>query len=596
MPPAQEPSLLETNFGLVDWVIIVLYPCISLAVGLYARRLIKDMKTFVAADQSMGLWLGIASMSGSELGLITVMYSAEKGFNGGFATFHIALAAGITTFLVGFTGFIVYRLREMQVITIPEFYGKRFDAKTRLLGGILMAVGGILNMGLFLDISADFVTGVTGLTDSPWVSPTIMVLLSLLVLIYTSLGGMISIAISDYIQFVVLSFGMLLATVYLTMDLGWENIVETIQQNMGTKGFDPTIAEGEFGWQYMVWMMFLGLVSCGIWPTSVARALTAESPQVVKRQYMLSSISFLIRFLIPYFWGICAFVFIMHNEDLQALFFPAGYPEPAGITADAAALERTSALPIVLGKIVPAGLIGLVTAGMLAAFMSTQDTYLLCWASVLTLDVVAPICDKIGKPLSSGFRVTLTRIFIVAISLYVLVWGLFYKGGDDIWDYMAVTGAIYFTGAFAVLLGGLYWKQASSMGAFCALISGTGAILGLAPLRKYVEELFRTEFTSAGIGLFTIVLSLTVMIVVSLCFPDERTKYTRLARQTTCVVIPLACLLGVVIVNDYWMKLWTALLLIGVALFSVLAVVVTIGAAFDMKKLIALLSRDSDGE
>lgn len=228
MPSAHDPSLLQTNFGIADWVIIVLYPCIALAIGFYVRSLVKDMKTFVTAEQSLGLWLGIATMTGTELGLITVMYSAEKGFAGGFATFHIALAAGITTFLVGSTGFIVYRLREMQVLTIPEFYGKRFDRKTRLLGGVLMAVGGILNMGLFLDINADFITGVTGLTDSRWVSPTIMILLSVLVLIYTSLGGMISIAISDYIQFVVLSFGMLLATAYLALDLGWDNIIETI--------------------------------------------------------------------------------------------------------------------------------------------------------------------------------------------------------------------------------------------------------------------------------------------------------------------------------------------------------------------------------
>ena len=401
MPSAHDPSLLQTNFGIADWVIIVLYPCIALAIGFYVRSLVKDMKTFVTAEQSLGLWLGIATMTGTELGLITVMYSAEKGFAGGFATFHIALAAGITTFLVGSTGFIVYRLREMQVLTIPEFYGKRFDRKTRLLGGVLMAVGGILNMGLFLDISADFITGVTGLTDSRWVSPTIMILLSVLVLIYTSLGGMISIAISDYIQFVVLSFGMLLATAYLALDLGWDNIIETIRAQMGDKGFNPTIAEGEFGWQYMIWMLFLGLVSCGVWPTSVARQLAADSPQTVKRQYMLSSISFLIRFLIPYFWGICAFVYVMQNQDLKALFFPAGYPEPAVIPDGLAALQHTSAMPIVVGKIIPAGLLGLVTAGMLAAFMSTQDSYLLCWSSVLTQDVVAPICDVLGKPLGS---------------------------------------------------------------------------------------------------------------------------------------------------------------------------------------------------
>ena len=84
-------------------------------------------------------------------------------------------------------------------------------------------------------------------------------------------------------------------------------------------------------------------------------------------------------------------------------------------------------------------------------------------------------------------------MLIVAIGLYVLYWGLIYRGKDDIWDYMAVTGAIYFTGAFALLLGGLYWQRASSTGAFLALLAGMTAIIGLGP----VQELLDIDIPSA---------------------------------------------------------------------------------------------------
>ena len=70
------------------------------------------------------------------------------------------------------------------------------------------------------------------------------------------------------------------------------------------------------------------------------------------------------------------------------------------------------------------------------------------------------------------------------IGLYVLYWGIIYRGDDDIWDYMAVTGAIYFSGAFAVLLGGLYWKKASSTGALLALMAGLFALAGLGPVQE----------------------------------------------------------------------------------------------------------------
>jgi len=136
MPDAAQ-ILQQTNFTRLDWVIVILYPLISVAIGLYVRKFITNMNDFVVAGRGMGVWLGIASMTGTELGLITVMYSAQKGFVGGFAAFHIALVAGMVTFLVGITGFIVYRLREIGVMTIPEFYARRFDRKTRILGGII---------------------------------------------------------------------------------------------------------------------------------------------------------------------------------------------------------------------------------------------------------------------------------------------------------------------------------------------------------------------------------------------------------------------------------------------------------------------------
>lgn len=160
--------LSKTNFSTIHWVIVICYPMISLVIGLVVRKYIANMHDFVCAGHSLGTCLDIATLTGTELGLITVMYSSQKGFSGGFAAFHIALVAGIATFMVGATGFIVYRLREMKVMTIPEFYGRRFGKKTQILGGIMMALGGILNMGLFLKVGSMFLVGITGMSGHSW--------------------------------------------------------------------------------------------------------------------------------------------------------------------------------------------------------------------------------------------------------------------------------------------------------------------------------------------------------------------------------------------------------------------------------------------
>ncbi|MEA3224352.1 MAG: sodium:solute symporter family protein [Planctomycetota bacterium] len=495
---------ISTNFGPIDWCIVIGYLIAVVAFGVYIRRYITNVTDFIVAGRGLKTFLAIATMIGTELGLVTVMYSAQKGFTGGFAAFHIALAAAIVTLVVGLTGFIVVPLRRMKVMTIPEFYERRFGRGVRILGGIILALSGILNMGMFLKAGSIFVMGITGLTQDIHLKIIMSVLLGM-VLLYTTLGGMVSVVVLDYIQFVVLSFSLLATSLISIKYLGWGNIVDTVSQIKGEAGFNPFHGEG-FGVSYVVWMFFLGLVSCAVWQTAVIRACSAENTRTVKKIYTWASIGFLIRFLLPYFFGICAFVYISQHDSLRSIFLPEDGPANSQLTL--------MAMPVFLSQILPAGFIGIVSAGMLAAFMSTHDSYLLCWSAVLTQDVVAP-WFKGG--LSSKARLLLTRIFILVIGVFILVWGLWYDLGQDLWDYMAISGAIYFTGAIALLVFGLYWKRASEVGAYLALICGFGAIVGLKP----IQNLLGIDVSSAIVGLVVIALAIVLMVAGSLAFPDR---------------------------------------------------------------------------
>ena len=478
MESALTNAASQTNFTPLDWVIVVVYLLLSVGVAFFVKRYAGNMTNFVSAGRAVGTWLGIATLTGTEMGLITVMYSAQKGFTSGFAAFHIGVIAGIVAFLIGVTGFIVVRLRAHEVLTIPEYYEKRFGRRTRILGGIMLAFGGLLNMGLFLKVGAMFIVGITGMVPDSVAVNTVMVVLLVLVLVYTVIGGMISVVITDYIQFVILSVGLLVAGWLAIESVEWDNLFETVRTHKGEAGFNPVAADSSFGFEYVAWMFFLGIVNCALWPTAVARALAMESTTALKRQYTWSSISFAIRMIIPNLLGVCAFVFVMtKSPDLQAVFFPE--------EADVKAVDNLYAMPIFLGRILPAGLIGLITAAMIAAFMSTHDGYLLCWSTVITQDIIAPLFKE---RLDNPTRIKITRVLIVLIGLYILYWGLFYTGEEDIWDYMSVTGAIYFTGAFSLLFGGLYWHRASSTGAVLALLVGITAVLGLGPVQKAVHS------------------------------------------------------------------------------------------------------------
>ena len=151
---------------------------------------------------------------------------------------------------------------------------------------------------------------------------------------------------------------------------------------------------------------------------------------------------------------------------------------------------------------------------MLSAFMSTHDSYLLCWSTIITNDIIEPLY---GNKISSKNKINISRFIILILGLYILYWGLFYEGNDSVWSYLGITGAIYFSGAIAVLIGGLYWKKASETGALLALIGGLLALIGLEPIREYLAISLKPE----EIGLLSLLFTFLMMFFGSLLFPRK---------------------------------------------------------------------------
>tara|TARA_B100000945_G_C20258162_1_gene537939 strand:- start:359 stop:895 length:537 start_codon:yes stop_codon:yes gene_type:complete len=174
-------------------------------------------------------------------------------------------------------------------------------------------------------------------------------------------------------------------------------------------------------------------------------------------------------------------------------------------------------MPEYLVEILPVGVLGITVAAMLAAFMSTHDSYLLCWSTIITNDIIDPLT---GSNLNSEKKINYSRIIIIILGIYILYWGLVYDGGDSIWSYLGITGAIYFTGAISVILFGLYWDKASSYGAIAALLGGLSAIIGLEPIRDSIPIL--KGYEAEHIGLLTLCFSILLMIIFSIIFPDRK--------------------------------------------------------------------------
>ncbi len=522
---------VTTNFGVIDWLIVVVYLLGSLVVGIYAHRYVGRLQDYLVAGRTVKLNLGVATLIASELGLVTLMYMAQQGFKSGPAAIHIAVAYFLGVLVIGLSGFVVYRLRATGVMTVPEYYELRYTKPVRWVGGVLLAASGIVNMGIFLQVDAKFLIAVTGIQDIQVVGweagPTltwVMILMMAIVLVYTALGGMVSVIVTDLLQFIVLSVGMLLVTVFALVRLGWSDVFTTVERHLGQGGFDP-LASPAYGWTYLLWMVWISLAAGSLWHSATLRALTAQSPRVAKQVFAWASIGFLARFAIPIFWGLCAYVYVLSGPDaLRGLFLDdAGQIRTvAAAGGEPVEVDTLYALPVLLGQTVPSVLLGIICAGMLAASMSTYSSYLLCWSSVITQDIIAPL---LPGGLSAQARITLTRIGVVLIGIYLILFGLFYYT-PDIWKFLAGTGTIYLSGASAAVILGLYWPRASSTGALAALVLG---LLGV--LVAFQDQFARSAWfaglaSESALALLTVGASWGAMIVLSLLFPDRRRSPT----------------------------------------------------------------------
>jgi SSS family solute:Na+ symporter len=130
-------------------------------------------------------------------------------------------------------------------------------------------------------------------------------------------------------------------------------------------------------------------------------------------------------------------------------------------------------MPAMLAQILGPGVRGIVVAGMLAATMSVNSSYLLGWSSVISQDIIIPARLAMGKgELSSKAQIFINRVSNAVVSLVLMTFGLFFRFSEAIYLYLGLTCTIYLSGVFVAVIGGMYWKRANLTGGYAAMIMG----------------------------------------------------------------------------------------------------------------------------
>ena len=483
----------------LDGSIIGLYLLATMVAGLWVRKYVGKVEDFLVAGREMNVYLGIASLAATEFGIVTCMYTAQNGYDKGFAGAVPGVLMAAAMFVVGVTGFCVKPLRDSGVMTIPELFERTFGVRVRWLAGVVIVLGGLLNMGVFLRMGGDFLVTVTGMGGSSPAQQEFYLKLTMTVLlvgvaVYTILGGMLSVLITDFLQFVVMSAGLIVVTFFLLGKVSWGTMVATVQQHYGAGGFNPFANPGMGVW-YVVFNALIGLAVVLTWQPQIARVLAAKDSKTGRKVYTGTAFFFVCRFMIPGLWGIAAL---------------------ALIPKDVVAGNSLLAMPKMLAQFIPVGLMGVLIAAMLAADMSTDSSYMLTWASVIYNDIIAPFRTSAWTE-KRGLMIN--RFIVAAIGIFLLLYGLWYKLEGDLWTYLGLTGSVYLSSMSVLLISCCYWKRANSWGAYGAIV--LGALMPILSLVLQKRGPWTQWFIANGplTGVLTFAAVALAMVVGSLLKP-----------------------------------------------------------------------------
>ncbi|MEM6801427.1 MAG: sodium:solute symporter [Bacteroidota bacterium] len=432
-----------TEFANLDWVIVGLYFAVLFAVALWViLQKQNNTEDYFLAGRNMGWFIVGASIFASNIGSEHVVGLAGSGASDNFPLLIYELHAWVVLML-GWLFLPFYH--RAGVFTTPEFLEKRFSPSARWFLSIFSLIAYVLTK-VSVTVYAGGIVISTLLNIEFWTGALATVILTG---IYTVLGGMRAVVYTEALQTIVLILGAIFLTVFgLDAVGGWEELQNTV----GPEYMDMWRSndDKDYPWFYLAFSS--SVVGIWYWCTDqyiVQRVLTAKNVQEGRRGAIWGGFLKLLPvfiFLIP---GVIALALKMQGQ-----------------------LEWDSpdqAFPALLSKVLPAGLRGLVAAGLLAALMSSLASVFNSCSTLFTVDIY----QKLNPNKSEKELLQIGRIATVIIVLAGIGWiPIMQNISSVLYEYLQSVQSYIAPPITAIFLLGIFSKRINSRGAMAALASG----------------------------------------------------------------------------------------------------------------------------
>jgi len=472
------------NFTGYDWAIVVAVYVILIAGVLYSKRYMRSVADFLAAGRTAGRYLISVSAGIAGIGAITIVGNLEMNFEAGFAMSWWGLSMGLVLLVLAVSGWVIYRFRSTRSLTLPEFFERRYSRNFRIASGAVCFVSGLINFAIFPSVGARFFIYFVGLPEEFTVFGTTFETfpVTMFVLLATSLwfvfaGGQVTVIFTDFLQGLFANVVFIVIPVYLLLVVGWDRLASVlVDQPPGKSLVNPfdTAYIPDFNFGYFLIGVF-GILLRGLgWQGEQAYNVSATSAHEAKMGGVLAMWRGMPMGLMMLLVPILAAVVMQHPDFTSTA--NAVTEQLGGI--EHVAVQKQLQTPLVLTRLLPAGLMGMLAAMMLAAFISTHDTYLHSWGSIFIQDVVMPFR---AEPLDPRTHLMVLRFSYFGVALFAFYFSWHYVPAEAILLFFAITGAIFAGWAGIVTIGGLYWRWGNTWGAWAALSVGVGTSAEVQP-------------------------------------------------------------------------------------------------------------------
>lgn len=416
--------------------IVIVYLVGMMIIGaLIGKTQIKTHEDYMVAGRRMGLFMVAFSLSANNIGGGSTTGLAGKAFGSwGMSAIWYVLTASIAMIPLAY---FAPKIRKTMAITIPEVVERRFGKGSATFTAILNIIALFCLTSSQIAASGAVITTLTGIPLN-----VCLIIAGLVVIGYTTMGGMIADEFSDVIQFLIILVGLAIATPIVIHDAGgWQ----AISAKLPAAQLSPT----KIGWVAIIGYIFNYFCTFLSGPEMVSRFESAKDEATARKASLLSGVLMAVMAIFPTLLG------------LTALALKDSLGDVAGNTA-MMAVTRAYA---------PSFITGLVSAAIISATMSSADSNLLCMSTMVIHDLVAPYGKK---QLDDKGQIRVTRITNVIFCVIAMLISLL---GVNIITMNTFAFAIRCAGPFAAYGLGLVVPKATKASGQVSIVTGTIAVI-----------------------------------------------------------------------------------------------------------------------